>query len=107
MYFDSAILSEFPYFGSNKFELRRCWSNDARAALFTISFKGNWPDLASSRRAKLLVKLASFCLLLNRKKTKKILKVLPWMQREIKLVLHWVMSRFLYWKTEIMARVAL
>lgn len=77
MKFYSAMQTEFPYFGSNKFELRRCCSNDPRAALFTISLKGNLSDLASSRRAKLLVKLASCFLLLNRKKTNKILKVIP------------------------------
>ena len=66
----NAKLRELPYFGSNKFELRRCWSNEARAALLTISFKGNWPALASSRRAKLLVKLASRCPPLNGRREK-------------------------------------
>ena len=65
------MLRELPYFGSNKFELRRCWLSDARAALFTISFKGNWPALASRRRTKLLVKLASRCMPLNGKERKK------------------------------------
>lgn len=82
------MLTELPYSGSNKFELRRCWSTDARAALFTISFKGNWLALASSKRAKLLVKLASCCLLLDGKKGKNIKSIIatlevPWIKENL------------------------